>query len=107
MTQKSKRQAQYATKRREHNVKYTIAVTESVVQSAKENTISAYFILFDSIGSFINVDVVQGGYVIPIAPIVHETRNEAVRAAAVHNKFVGYSEDEVNDIVSRSMFGIK
>lgn len=55
------------------------------------------------IGSWVGVDVLKNGYQHLLSPFEFKTESECQLACDKHNKYHGWSKEEVNDIISESM----
>lgn len=86
---------------RTHYIRKAVQVTESMAETA--DTVVELIP-----GKWITVDVsLDGGYFIPVAPGQMDDEDYAERAAANHNKWLGFTEEEVDTIVGMSMAAAK
>lgn len=82
---------------REHCVRYPVQVTEKDFK--KNHSLKSYV----DIGDWVVVDVVEDGYRHLLAPIPFKKKEDAQRAADCHNRFHGWSDEDVAKIINWSM----
>lgn len=82
-------------------IKYPLQITREMRRSAKSAGLPCASAM--EIGKYMTVDVLRNGFQIPPTAVVFETHAEALRAAEVHNKFGGYTLEEVDEMIAISM----
>lgn len=83
---------------RKHYVRYPIQVMRGVKDLIGTNL---------PVGKFVAVDVLQKGYQHLLCPVIFDTEEECQKACDIHNKYHGWSKDDVNEIVGISMDLVK
>ena len=58
-------------------------------------------------GKWKGVDVVEGGYTVPLFATAFDTEAECQKACDIENKFWGYTPEDVEKIISWSMNNTK
>lgn len=82
-------------------VRYPVEVTKVVLDSAKEQELPCGEYL--ELGKWIGVDVMEDGYSVPSLASGIDTQELCQQGCDTHNKYNGYSKDEANEIIGKSM----
>lgn len=76
-------------------------ITQELINTAFEkNLLCASYLVR---GKWICVDVVEEGYIIPHTASVIETQEYAQKAANAHNRYAGFTVNQANKFISKSM----